>query len=320
MAQLCISFPPPSYQELFDQLKHLKPDFSKLKNLIGLIGLPIPIYIDISQYTNEISQMIQYWQSMLSVKTLLAMIQPMIDLLGLSLANLLPKIPFLNINILDLIEMDANAVKQLIMDALKRHGQAFLDAISAFLPIPIYFDLSIPSFEVNAILKALYSMSVGSLIELVTSLIDGVLDKLKINAILSLPALPTLAELQAMIMQMVKAKIEAIKGELMAQFKDEFEAIKQAIAILNMDINAIFAMIQFPQLPIIKFPVPFYPDFSSLSYELREAMQIFMQGIMTAIIDKIVNFVKSVLSVLQIQFPSICIDIPELPSIPVLGI
>lgn len=316
MAQFCITFPPPSYQELFDQIKHLKPDFSKLKNLIPLIGLPIPIYIDISQYTNELSQLIQYWQGMLSVKTLLGMIQPMINLLGLNLLNLLPQIPFLNLNILDLIALDANALKQMVMDALTQHGQEFLDAMSAFLPIPIYFNLSIPSFEVNAIIKAIYNMCTKSLIDLVTNLIDQVLSKLEINALLSLPTLPTLSELQAMIMQTIKAKAEVISGQVIDAFSNEFEAIQHAMKILAMDINDIFAMIQFPALPVIKFPSPFLPDFSSLAFELREGMQIYMQAIMTAVIDKIVNFVKSVLSVLGIQFPSICLDIPDFPVLP----
>jgi len=318
MAQFCISFPPPSYQELFDQIKHLKPDFSKLKNLIPVIGLPIPIYIDFSQYTNELSQMVQYWRSMLSVKTLLAMIQPMLDLLGMTLDSLLPKIPYLNMTILDLIMMDANAVKQKIATALKEHGQAFLNAISAFLPLPIYFGLNIPSFEINAILKAIYNQAVSSLIDIITNLIDKVLDKLKIKALLSLPKLPTLKELQNMIMQILKAKADEIAaqaGEVIQDFKDEYAAIVHAVQVLKMDINAIFALIQFPGLPIIKFPSPFFPGFSCLAIELREAMQIFMQSLMTAIIEKIMTFVKSVLSMLSIQFPTICIDLPELPPL-----
>lgn len=315
MAQFCISFPPPSYQELFDQIKHLKPDFSKLKNLIPVIGLPIPIYIDFSHYSNELSQLVQYWRSMLSVQTLLAMIKPMVSLLGLALDSLLPKIPFLNISILDLITMDANTVKQMIATALKEHGQAFLNAISAFLPLPIYFGLSIPSFEINAIFKAIYSQAVNSLIEIVTNLIGQVLDKLKLSAILNLPKLPTLKELQNMIMQILKAKAQAIAGELIQDFKDEYAAIVHAVQVLKMDINAIFALIQFPGLPIIKFPSPFFPDFSCLAVELREAMQIFMQSVMTFVIDKIVSFVKSVLSMLGIQFPTICIDLPELPPL-----
>ena len=316
MAQFCISFPPPSYKELFEQLKGIKPDFSKLKGLIGLIGLPIPIYLDISQYSNEISQMIQYWQSRLSVKTLLSMIQPMVDLLGLKLADLLPKIPFLNISIVDLMAMDANVLKQKVKDALDRYGQDFLDALSAFLPLPIYFGLSIPSFEINAMIKAIYNFSCTGLIELVKGLIDQVLSKLKINAVLTLPKLPTLKELQTMIIEMIKAKAEAIAGQVIDAFNNEFEAIKHAMQVLKMDINAIFAMIQFPSLPIIKFPSPFYPDFSCLAFELCEAMQMYMQAIMMAVMEKIVSFVKAVLSILNIQFPSICIDIPDKLDIP----
>lgn len=314
MAQFCISFPPPSYKELFEQLKGIKPDFSKLKGLIGSIGLPIPIYLDISQYSNEISQMIQYWQSRLSVKTLLSMIQPMVDLLGLKLADLLPKIPFLNISIIELMAMDANALRQLVKETLKQHGQAFLDALSSFLPLPIYFGLSIPSFEINAIIKAIYNFSGAGLIELVKGLIDQVLSKLKINAVLILPKLPTLKELQTMIVEMVKAKIETITGAVAEAFANEFEAVKKAVQVLEMDINAIFAMIQFPQLPVIKFPSPFYPDFSCLAFELREAMQMYMQAIMMSVMEKIVSFVKAVLSILNIQFPSVCIDIPNNPN------
>lgn len=316
MAQFCISFPPPSYKELFDQIKDFKIDFSKLKNLMPLIGLPIPIYLDISQYTNEISQMIQYWQSMLSVKNLLGMIQSMVNFLGLSIANLLPKIPFLNMSIMDLIAMDANAVRQMIKDALVQHGQAFLNALSAFLPIPIYFGLSIPSFEINAIIKAIYNMSVGSLITLAQNLIGQVLSKLKINAVLSLPVLPTMAQIKAMIMQKIKAKAEAIAGQVMDAFNSEYEAIQHAMQMLKMDIGAIFEMLQFSGLPVIKLPSPFFPDFSSMAIELCEGIQIYMQALMMSVIDKIVSFVKSVLSILGIQFPSICVDLPDFPSIP----
>ena len=314
MAQFCISFPPPSYKELFEQLKGIKPDFSKWQGLISSIGIPIPIYLDISQYSNEISQMIQYWQSRLSVKTLMAMIRPMASLLGQSLADLLPKIPFLNISIIELMEMDANVLRQRVKETLKQHGQAFLDALSAFLPLPIYFGMSIPSFEINAIIKAIYNFSCTGLIELVKGLIDQVLSKLKINAVLTLPKLPTLKELQTMIVEMIKTKAEEIAGQVIDAFTNEFEAIKHAMQILKMDINAIFAMIQFPSLPVIKFPSPFYPDFSCLAFELREAMQMYMQAIMMAVMEKIVSFVKAVLSILNIQFPSVCIDIPDNPN------
>lgn len=163
-------------------------------------------------------------------------------------------------------------------------------------------------------------MCTKGLIDLVTNLIDQVLSKLKINAVLTLPKLPTLKELQAMIMQMVKAKAEAIAGQVIDAFTSEYEAIQHAMQMLKMDINAIFALIKFPSLPVIKFPSPFFPDFSSLAFELREAMQMYIQAMMMAILDKIVTFVKSVLSILGIQFPSICVDIPDFPSVPDLPV
>ena len=239
------------------------------------------------------------------------MIQPMVDLLGLKLADQLPKIPFLNISIIELMAMDANVLRQRVKETLKLHGQAFLDALSAFLPLPIYFGLSIPSFEINAIIKAIYNFSCTGLIELVKGLIDQVLSKLKINAVLTLPKLPTLKELQTMIVEMVKAKAEAIAGQVIDAFTNEFEAIQHAMQVLKMDINAIFAMVQFPSLPVIKFPSPFFPDFSCLAFELREAIQMYMQAMMMAVMEKIVSFVKAVLSILNIQFPSVCIDIPD---------
>lgn len=260
--------------------------------------------------------MIQYWQSRLSVSTLMAMIRPMASLLGQSLADLLPKIPLLNISILELMEMDANALRQRVKDTLKQHGQAFLDALSAFLPLPVYFGLSIPSFEINAIIKAVYNFSGAGLIELVKGLIDQVLSKLEINAVLTLPKLPSLKELQAMIMQTVKAKIEAVTGAVAEAFANEFEAVKQAVQTLKMDINAVFEMIRFPQLPAVKFPSPFYPDFSCLALELREAMQMYLQAMMAAVTEQIVSFVKAVLSILNIQFPSVCIDMPDKEDIP----
>ena len=99
-------------------------------------------------------------------------------------------------------------------------------------------------------------------------------------------------------------------------FENEFEAAKKAVQTLKMDINAVFEMVRFPQLPAVKFPSPFYPDFSCLALELREAMQMYLQAMMMAVTEQIVSFVKAVLSILNIQFPSVCIDMPDKEDIP----
>ena len=41
-----------------------------------------------------------------------------------------------------------------------------------------------------------------------------------------------------------------------------------------------------------------------------------LQAMMAAVTEQIVNFVKAVLSILNIQFPSVCIDMPDKEDIP----
>ncbi|MCG2572072.1 hypothetical protein LVY74_00670 [Acinetobacter sp. ME22] len=318
MTQFCISYPPPSYQDLIAQIDdYTTIDFSNLTSISALIGIPIPIYPDISQYTLEFSQIVQYWQNMLSVNTLFAMIKPMVNLLGLDLAALLPQIPYLGVSILDLITIDPAQLRIQLKELLAQYGQDFINAFSAFLPIPIYYDLSISSFEINTLLKSIYNMSVYQLINICKSLIDQTLGKLKINAVLSLPTIPTLAELQEMIKGIALEKIKAIQDEII-EFENEFEAIKAALSLTDLSIPDIFALISFDGLSLITFPDPFFPDFLSYAIELREIMLSYMQAIYTQITEKIVSFVKSVLGILGISFPSLCIELPSLEQVEIL--
>lgn len=121
------------------------------------------------------------------------------------------------------------------------------------------FWLEHPVIEINAMIKAIYSFSCTGLIELVKGLIDQVLNKLKINAVLTLPKLPTLKELQTMIVEMVKAKAEAIAGQVIDAFNNEYEAIQHAMQILKMDINAIFTVIRISAASSNEIPITLLP-------------------------------------------------------------
>lgn len=314
IVQLCISFPPPSYKELFEQCKDFKLQLPTLSELGSLIGLPVPIYATISQYSNELSQVIQYLQAQCTMANLIAMGKKLASVVGGELEKLLPKIPFLNISILALFSMDANAFREIIKEAYKTKKEELLNALKAFLPLPIYFDLSIPDFEINTIIKSVYTYCISMLIETVVSLIQPVLDILEIAGSLTLPKIPTLAEIQEALTQAVKNKVNAIKGAIDSEIeaiKDEYTAIKTAIKSYGLQLQSIFNSISFDGLPKIPFPSPFLPDFSSICYEVRECTLIYFNGILTAITDKIVSFVKSVLAILKIEFPRICINLPD---------
>ena len=312
--QVCISFPPPSYSELFEKLKGYKFTLPSLETIAVMIGLPVPIYATISQFTNEVSQVVQYWQSQCTMTNLVAIGKKLASVVGGELEKFLPKIPFLNLSILAVFDMDANELKRIVSDAYIKEKEKLLNALKAFLPLPIYLDLSIPDFEINTIIKSIYTYCISMLINTVVDLIKPVLEILEIATSLTLPTMPTLKELQAMFVQAIKDKVNEITAEVdqeIQNIKDDFTAIKATIKKYAISIQSAFDAIHLDGLPKIPLPTPFLPDFSSICYELRECTMIYFNGLLTAITAKIVDFVKTVLSVLKIQLPSICIELPE---------
>lgn len=311
---ICISFPPPSYSELFEKLKGYKFQLPSIETIAVIIGLPVPIFETISQFTNEVSQIIQYWQSKCTMATLITIAKKLVSVVGGELEKLLPKIPFLNISILAVFDMDANGLREIVKKAYEKEKEALLNALKAFLPLPIYLDLSIPDFEINTIIKSIYTYCISMLIDTVVGLIKPVLKILEIATSLTLPTIPTLAELQEMFVQAVKDQVNAIESmvnEEIEAIKNDFDAIKNTIKSYGVTIQKAFDAISIDGLPKIPLPSPFLPDFSSICYELRECTMIYFNGLLMAITEKIVNFVKTVLSVLNISLPSICIDIPN---------
>lgn len=311
--QICISFPPPSYKDLADQFTGYRLDLNLIDTLAGLIGLPVPIYLTYKQYMNEVSQIIQYWQTKCTTETLLTIAKSLIAVVGGALRDLLPQVPYLNISVLDLISMSGSELRKIITDAYKKEKDALLSALKSLIPNPLFPTLEFPHFSVNAIIKALQNYCITALIEVVQSLIEPVLKILELAGSLTLPKIPTLQEIGDMLVQIAKEEIKAIVGEIegeIEQIKDDFTAIKTAVKNYGLEAKAIFDKLSFSGLPKISLPSPLLPDFKSLGYEIREYAVIYFSGLLSAITQKIVDFVKTVLSVLNIQFPSICINLP----------
>lgn len=308
-----------TYQSIKNQIQGFKDQISAIKSLItgltvpGIIGLADPIFDDIRNISMELAQIAQYLQTMSLTSTLMAMIKPMVGVIGGMLESLLPKIPILGINVLDLLAMSPADLKAIIKAKYQESRDALMAAFSAFLPIPLYPGFDIPSFEINAIIKAIYSYCINGLITLCTSLINQVINKLKLSATLILSILPTLSDLQAMLKQMAGQLV----GKLADEFADELDAIN-AVLQQGISINQLLAMINFPGLGSFHLPDPLFAGLSSTAIELAEAIQIYMANLMAAIIQQLADFVQSVLSMLGITFPEICISIPI--GIPVISI
>lgn len=306
MAQICISIPPPSYSAIVANLQGFIP--TNINELAAKIGLPVPIFAQLSQFSLEISQIAQYFSSMNLVNLLMQMIEPMVSILGLALDSILPKIPILNISIIQLIAMSPNDLKALLIEKYHEIGDDLFKAFSVFLPFPFYLNLSIPEFAINALIKAIYNMCITSLIGIASGLIKDVLSLLKIAGSLQLPTLPTLTDIQSAIKAIAVAKIAAA-GAPILEFVNEVDAFAYLAKNMGMTISDLISELSFPGFPKISLPNPLLPSLSSIEIELREAINIYMQAMTAELVNQLVGFINSVLAILGIQFGQICIPI-----------
>nr|WP_314367411.1 hypothetical protein [uncultured Acinetobacter sp.] len=306
MAQICISIPPPTYSEIVEKLKGYIP--TNIDEFAALIGLPVPIFAKISQFSLEISQIAQYFASMNLVNLLMQMIKPMVSILGLALDSILPKIPILNISIIQLLAMSPNELKALLIEKYHEIGDDLFKAFAAFIPFPFYLNLDIPEFAINALIKAIYNMCITSLIGIASGLINDVLSLLKIAGSLQLPTLPTLSDVQSAIKAIAVAKI-AEAGAPIIEFVNEVEAFAYLAKNMGLKISDLISELSFPGFPKITLPDPLLPSLSSIEIELKEAINIYMQAMEAELVNQLVGFINSVLAILGIQFNQICIQI-----------
>lgn len=286
MTQICISIPPPSYSEIVEKLNGYIP--KNIDEFASLIGLPVPIFETISQYSLEISQIVQYFSSMNMFNLLMQMIEPMASLLGLAIESLLPKIPILNISIIELMKLSPNELKAILIEKYKEIGDELFEAFSEFLPFPIYFSLSIPDFEINVLIKAIYNMGLTMLISIASSLINDVLSFLKILTSFELPVIPTLSEVKEAVKMIAIAKlVEA--GAPIIELANEVEAFIYVAETLKMNISELISELSFPNFPKIHLPDPLLPSFSSIEIELREAINIYVQSLLAESVNKLAD-------------------------------
>jgi len=176
----------------------------------------------------EAIKLIGELQNFQLMTTFLAFIQPMADLLSLSLDAILPKMPVLNINLLELLSANPSALLETIRTAIKNRVNI------PFVEFPFYLTLSIPDFEAVQVLSNLTRYYFNMLVGFVEDLIGSVTDYLDIAGMIALPTLPTFAE----VLSLAKTKL-GIPSPLIPNISiPEFE-LQEAVGIyMNMAITA----------------------------------------------------------------------------------
>ena len=298
--KLCTDSPIPDLEDLKkqvnDQIDNIQEEYEDFKEFITTLSNQVktPIiptlqeyiyegYSSVMEEINEFIEGLKNYQDMLSQFNILKVLA---DVIGGAIEDLIPKIPIINISIIDILSGNIkslyDAVKQMILEQIE----------IPFVPLPLYETISNYTKEVVASVKMILTAYKNMLTTAITDMIKQVLDILEISAILPLLfTIPT---------------VEELKELLLALFPDVssiYELIKK------YDIDYIMDMLKnILPFPIPNFTPPMTKFFSSLEEELNQKLNQIADFAGSLNMKMLIDFIKDNLSMLGIEFPTICIE------------
>lgn len=276
MTQFCVTSVLPTFQSIFDAL----PDV--LSVLPPLPTLPNPILQGITLPTFDKFAVVVELMSFQLISLIQAIVQPMLDLLGLDIDTFLPKIPYTDIGIGDFIAMDVEKIVAGITLAFETYGHS----IFPFLPTPIYDSLDCGALEISYIIRNAVKVFIIELVNKVVQLIQLVTTFLGIPAMQGVPTFPTMDEIIQIIL--------AASG---------FDTITALIQSGFSLVNFTFAGIDLP------IPVDIFKGFSNYGIEFTEKLGIILATLPTIPLQIIVDFIESTLkNFMGFSLPLVCID------------
>lgn len=311
-----IQIPPfPGMQDLQKLLPF--PSIPKLPSaVLALLGLPDPLFDSLHLPNIEFATIAMQLQSFQLQNTLLNMMKPMLDLLGLDITTFLPRLPYLSgFTLLDLLSGD---VTQLVA-AIK---QAVTDMVHIpVVPDPIFGSLIAKAVAIPHTLMTLTSNYLQTITTAIIALIKKVTDKLKIPAMPALPEFPTFESVLTALMNAVNAKLGSLHlpdltlnvpdfPGLLSMILPRIPAIPGMPNLSTLDLAALLVSLVFPGFPALPLlPDPLIPAFNIPSINLSMAVTILMHHLTTGLLEPIMDFIQKTLSkFLTFTFPLICID------------
>lgn len=289
MIQICCGSPLPTFDSLYSSFaEHLTFPPPGLV-LPAMPTLPSPMFPSaISAPNLEMVKTAVELQSAQLMTTCMAMIQPLVDFLGLDLLSVLPAIPGVNLNLSDILSVNPSA----LVDAVK---EAMVNGIDLpFVPIPFYERLGIPDMSAIQAAANLSKAYVMMLPGFIYGLIDEVTAILDIAGMPALPAMPDFDTVKQTLMSMVPGA----------------ESVTELLSG-GLSMSELFSSIAIPGFPGLSgIPSPLIPSISIPEFEFHEAVGVLQNHLSTFSLSLIMDFIDSVLSsFIGFSFPSICIPL-----------
>ena len=298
--KICAKVPIPDFNTLYNAAL---PAFKIPFKVPLLPSLPSPIYANIKIPQYELLQIIQELQSYQFMTTFMAILTPIKKFLGLSLSAILPKIPGTDLTLIDLLALTPTKIYKAIKTALLKFGPTIFPVV----PIPIYYAVDVPAFQIITTIKAAIKGYMNTLITFIADLIGEVIKKLNIPHMPGLPALPVIPTM-AVIMQMILKQLPQIPG--LPQVPPILTVPSLTTMLNKFSLNALLARVVIPGFPA--FPAlldPLIPNLKMPELTLMEGINMLYAHLLSIPMTIIMNFCIKTLSMLGFKFPTICITI-----------
>ena len=297
--KLCTDSPIPNLEDLKkqvnEQIDEIKEQYDDFKEFITTLSddletpniptLQESIYEGYSSVMEEINEVIDSLKNYQDMLTQFSIIKVLSDIIGGAIDSFIPKIPVINISIIDIlsgnIKVLYDTVKQMILDNLQ----------IPFVPFPLYETISNYTKEVVVSVKMILTGYKNTITTTITDMVEKVLDILSISATVpSLKIAPSVDELK----------------ELLMSFFPDVSSILELTKKYDMDylIDTLKNALPFPTP---NFSTPFTNFFSSLEEELNQKLNQISDFVTSLNMMVIIDFIKDKLSMLGIEFPTICI-------------
>lgn len=242
------------------------------------LTLPTPMWPDITSTASSLQATVTEMLNSQLAGMISALIDPLIDYLGLTLEDILPDIPgFLGITLIQILDGTAlNAMIELIK--LPDFDFSFI----ALLPLPIYLDIVTPVREALTAAQTAIAGYYQMLMTVISDLIAIITDDLELPSLPTLPTMPTLDDILALL--------------------PDFPTFSD---LINLELPV------FGQLMAL-IPDPLIPSLSSPSYDFNQGLKLLYNAITNYIIKLITDFVESL--PLSFNFPLFCLsfNVPDI--------
>jgi hypothetical protein len=305
--ELCVSTPLPTFSSLQSAISSLIAQRPPGLSIPSLPTMPSPLYSGIynpSIYLNMVCAQLQITQLL---DLILAMFMPIAKILEASLDDLLPKIPGLNINLIDLLSGDASAFIK------KLEGVAVSTLIGfAGLPASIYNHLISPAMSAVDSFQILIINYFAALVNTLTNLVNRVA-KILSGGTLSIPTVPDMGTIFNDYILPLLPNIPQIPRPL---YLPDLGRLLALLGIPNIpNFQALLALVHIPGFSFDStFSVPFYVGLSMPEFEVVQMFKSFYANIITAPLQLILNFINSLH--LSVLLPKICIPITTTVGFP----